>query len=103
MKGQEQRERHTAVAELNRRLNRMDQDFHLLLQQEKDLLTAEIESRRETDSKLKGEMVTFINRLADEQRRYVDSADRDMLRLFRDFRDLTFWGRVKWMLTGQAW
>jgi hypothetical protein len=112
MNGQEQRERQTAVARLEQIVERMDRDFHKLITDEKDLLSAEIEARVNAMGKLRmdgeeytrtlvGEERTHRLQLAEEQRRYVDRNDRmyyQDLTAFRD--DLNLWGRLRWLLTG---
>lgn len=103
MNGQEHKERQTAVAILERTVARMDTDFSLLLQQEKDLLTAEIEVRVNGEQGLREELGNERSHrlaLAGEQRRYVDLQDAEVRRHLALFTHMPVWRRWWWMLGG---
>lgn len=102
MNGQEQKERNTAVAKLERRVTEMGNDTH-------DLLNAEIDQRRNADIETTrsclvaiGEERTARFSLANEQRSYVDNQDSRIERRVARFEALTcsFWARLRWLITG---
>lgn len=111
MNGQEQKERATAVALLRMDLTKMGEDLHTLLGvtldaalKSDDNLRAEFGTILDCFRKeLRDEFIESISAegrarmgLADQQRRYVDDADRMLHYALKGFRESSWWSRIKW-------
>ncbi len=108
MNGTEQKAHTTALATLDRRTSEFA-----------DAITEHLELEIEKLRQAIGEERTHRLKLADEQRAYVDGADRALkqccqerwdvtanthVRLWKeiaDLRDRGFWSRLNWLLTGR--
>lgn len=94
MNGTEQRQRATAV---NRAEARLD-DIELVIQ----ALAEEIVKNRDTTAAAVNDERTHRLKLAVEQRAYVDDENRKTLYLFANFKFMTAWQRLRWLVRGTA-
>lgn len=112
MNGAEQRARHTAVANAERRIG----DLELVVVKLGEEILAERETfathllkqhdacqtRWEGTTAAIGAERTHRLTLANEQRAYVDSENQSLLRVLAAFDAFTFWERLRWLFRGAA-
>lgn len=97
MNGQEQKERNTAVAKLERAFDQLDKDA-------RDLFQAEMEARFKADAALEDRCLTAVGEEKAARIEYVDYLDMELRREIIKCRllcQLSFWGRLRWLFTGR--
>jgi hypothetical protein len=100
MNGTEQKQRRTAIIDLQRRLDSMDRDFSDLVLQEVKDRRADAAQLRETIRIEVSEERTHRLQLAIQQREYVDDQDRQQVRILLAFIMMPFWKRWVWCVLG---
>lgn len=93
MNGTEQRAQGTRTAQLTKQI----EDQGLVI----EALAGAMVKDREAAEKSIGEERTHRLKLADEQRAYVDHADRLIAARVNGVLNRGFWGRLRWLVTGR--
>ena len=103
MNGAEQRARHTALAALQTQLDDAGvvvEALDVQLAQVAKTLLEQLEVEREARRAGDAAETAHRNTLAEQQRRYVDDADRALARRLDRIDARTLWQRLRWLVRG---
>lgn len=113
MNGTEQKERRTAIIELSQRIDKLAEAFDVELQEIEARINNHIggvanrlDEQHHAAVIKQGEealgLLSYLHRTENDQRHYVDDADRLLAARQMHFEGMKFWARFRWMFTGRV-